>query len=101
MVRPLLSNAGEVSENTRSRFCNSVIGRRPVFTGPAAGRRSGFTSGPQGFRLNAGTPERLVSGASDLLHLEFARRLTTIHGQLSRRPVSSVADARVRVAPHM
>jgi len=31
IVRPLLSNAGEVPENTRNRFCNSVIGQRPIF----------------------------------------------------------------------
>jgi hypothetical protein len=31
IVRPLLSNAGEVSQNTRARFCSSIIGQRPVF----------------------------------------------------------------------
>ncbi len=31
LMGPLLTNVGEAPQNTRARFCNSVIGQRPVF----------------------------------------------------------------------
>jgi hypothetical protein len=47
----------------------------------------------------SGVPREPQSVARPLMN--SPRRLTTIHGQVSRRPVSSVPDARFRVAPHL